>query len=274
VQLEWVECRWDNQNLLTGDRLAIAKIGFLLNFLKYFHSLFEIVLTEAGTRCAVSLLQKRPAGSQFTEIKSCSQVSEVKLKKSSPTAAPVKKKDMTKATTKVDSQKGTQKNLRSFFMPPAAKGKENTVDVNIVPQPSDSETSVKTSLVQGGSQHSTPSFLPDDTSASQISSSDTLPLSTSQAINEEPVDWSQSTSTTSELEKSSFETSTNLAAKAEWQRIQKTMKRVPLCSGHNEPCAVRVVKKPGPNLGRTFHCCARAQVRSPSSSDPLLHFTS
>ncbi|CAM9789806.1 unnamed protein product, partial [Discosporangium mesarthrocarpum] len=33
----------------------------------------------------------------------------------------------------------------------------------------------------------------------------------------------------------------------------------PFCSGHNEPCALRTVRKEGPNQGREFYCCARAQ---------------
>lgn len=47
----------------------------------------------------------------------------------------------------------------------------------------------------------------------------------------------------------------------EWQRIQQLMQNsVPLCKGHQEPCVPRVVKKAGPNLGRRFYVCARAEV--------------
>ncbi|KAF3619079.1 DNA-(apurinic or apyrimidinic site) lyase 2 [Capsicum annuum] len=47
----------------------------------------------------------------------------------------------------------------------------------------------------------------------------------------------------------------------EWQRIQQLMQTsVPLCKGHQEPCVSRVVKKAGPNLGRRFYVCARAEV--------------
>ncbi|XP_019172338.1 PREDICTED: DNA-(apurinic or apyrimidinic site) lyase 2 isoform X2 [Ipomoea nil] len=46
----------------------------------------------------------------------------------------------------------------------------------------------------------------------------------------------------------------------EWQRIQQFMQNsVPLCRGHKEPCVSRLVKKPGPNLGRRFYVCARAE---------------
>lgn len=51
----------------------------------------------------------------------------------------------------------------------------------------------------------------------------------------------------------------------EWQRIQQLMQNsVPLCKGHQEPCVPRVVKKAGPNLGRRFYACARAE--GPSSN--------
>ncbi|KAH6760068.1 endonuclease/exonuclease/phosphatase family protein [Perilla frutescens var. frutescens] len=50
-------------------------------------------------------------------------------------------------------------------------------------------------------------------------------------------------------------------ALVEWQRIQQLMQTsIPLCKGHKEPCVSRTVKKPGPNLGRRFYACARAEV--------------
>lgn len=49
-------------------------------------------------------------------------------------------------------------------------------------------------------------------------------------------------------------------ASREWQRIQDKMKMsLPLCKRHGEPCVPRSVKK-GPNIGRLFYVCARAQV--------------
>lgn len=53
----------------------------------------------------------------------------------------------------------------------------------------------------------------------------------------------------------------NGLALVEWQRIQQFMQTsIPLCKGHKEPCVPRVVKKPGPNIGRRFYVCARAEV--------------
>lgn len=52
------------------------------------------------------------------------------------------------------------------------------------------------------------------------------------------------------------------AALLEWQRIQQVMQNsIPLCKGHSEQCVARVVKKQGPNSGRRFYVCARAEVR-------------
>lgn len=54
-------------------------------------------------------------------------------------------------------------------------------------------------------------------------------------------------------------------AMMEWQRIQQLMQdSIPLCEGHREPCVARVVKKLGPNFGRRFYVCARAE--GPSSN--------
>lgn len=49
-------------------------------------------------------------------------------------------------------------------------------------------------------------------------------------------------------------------ALAEWQRIQEVMQNsIPICKGHNEPCVARIVRKSGPNMGRRFFVCARAE---------------
>ena len=51
------------------------------------------------------------------------------------------------------------------------------------------------------------------------------------------------------------------SVQSEWKRIQATMaRRIPVCRGHDEPCVFRVVIKKGPNLGRGFYVCARAQA--------------
>jgi hypothetical protein len=51
------------------------------------------------------------------------------------------------------------------------------------------------------------------------------------------------------------------SAQSEWKRIQATMaRRIPVCRGHGEPCVFRAVIKKGPNLGRGFYVCARAQA--------------
>ncbi|XP_044470054.1 DNA-(apurinic or apyrimidinic site) endonuclease 2 isoform X2 [Mangifera indica] len=60
--------------------------------------------------------------------------------------------------------------------------------------------------------------------------------------------------------KCSLDTEKNNIALLEWKRIQQLMENtIPLCKGHREPCVARVVKKPGPTIGRRFYVCARAE---------------
>lgn len=42
-----------------------------------------------------------------------------------------------------------------------------------------------------------------------------------------------------------------------WKSLLGGPLPMPLCGGHREPCVMRTVKKPGPNLGRHFYMCAR-----------------
>lgn len=44
-----------------------------------------------------------------------------------------------------------------------------------------------------------------------------------------------------------------------WKSLLGGPSPMPLCGGHREPCVMRTVKKPGPNLGRHFYMCARPQ---------------
>ncbi|CAK9187993.1 unnamed protein product [Ilex paraguariensis] len=62
-------------------------------------------------------------------------------------------------------------------------------------------------------------------------------------------------------------------ALVEWQRIQQFMQdSIPLCRGHGEPCVARVVKKAGPNLGRRFYVCARAEGPASNAEANCGHF--
>ncbi|XP_074556684.1 DNA-(apurinic or apyrimidinic site) endonuclease 2 [Curcuma longa] len=57
-----------------------------------------------------------------------------------------------------------------------------------------------------------------------------------------------------------YERESNSSAVIEWQKIQQKMKMtLPICKGHGEPCVARSVKREGPNRGRLFYVCARAQ---------------
>ncbi|KAI3428942.1 uncharacterized protein J3R85_008966 [Psidium guajava] len=64
----------------------------------------------------------------------------------------------------------------------------------------------------------------------------------------------------SPLDQSPLGKGKNNVALLEWQRIQQLMQNsIPLCKGHGEPCVSRVVKKAGPNCGRRFYTCPRAE---------------
>jgi len=51
--------------------------------------------------------------------------------------------------------------------------------------------------------------------------------------------------------------SSNQDASLFWKKVLKGPEPPPLCTGHNEPCVKRTVKKEGFNLGRQFYCCGR-----------------
>ena len=51
-------------------------------------------------------------------------------------------------------------------------------------------------------------------------------------------------------------TAASQAADAAWRKVQREI-TPPKCTGHDEVCKVRVVKKSGPNFGRLFFTCPR-----------------
>ncbi|KAA0025674.1 DNA-(apurinic or apyrimidinic site) lyase 2 isoform X1 [Cucumis melo var. makuwa] len=64
----------------------------------------------------------------------------------------------------------------------------------------------------------------------------------------------------SQINASPVEKEKSGVALLEWRRIQQVMQNsIPLCKGHKETCVARVVKKQGPNNGRRFYVCARAE---------------
>ncbi|OEL34424.1 DNA-(apurinic or apyrimidinic site) lyase 2 [Dichanthelium oligosanthes] len=70
----------------------------------------------------------------------------------------------------------------------------------------------------------------------------------------------------------SLSTDKRNTAALEWQRIQQKMKiTLPRCKGHREPCIPRSVKK-GPNIGRLFYVCARAQGPASNPEANCGHF--
>ena len=53
-------------------------------------------------------------------------------------------------------------------------------------------------------------------------------------------------------------TAASQAADAAWRKVQREI-TPPKCTGHDEVCKVRVVKKSGPNFGRLFFTCPRTK---------------
>lgn len=233
------------------------------------------------------LLQKRPYSSHTTDSESRPRLN-VKLDTSTLKKTTVK----SKIAKKPEVQKGKQQNLRSFFMPTLAvvKDKDNNqsfspcaekptfkslvnnihVDASVGNLSNSVGVEHQPLEYQGIEAHK--SFLDMKTNNSfEISSGEISQHFASQ----EKDDWVPDASSLSPssvepktgkigLESCTLNVSKKSTATMEWQRIQKAMlNKVPLCKGHKEPCVVRVVKKAGPNFGRAFHVCARAQVLTP-----------
>lgn len=132
---------------------------------------------------------------------------------------------------KIKRNLSSQPTIKSFFEQPGSK----TVNV------------ITSTLV-------TPAETLDLTNQTCVSNDDSLPenmqCTTSAAKDQDNTNVSSC----------SLSTDKSNAAALEWQRIQQKMKMtLPRCKGHSEPCIPRSVKK-GPNIGRLFYVCARAQV--------------
>lgn len=244
------------------------------------------------TVVSVSLLQKRPYSSHTTDSESSSRLKDVKLDTSTLKTTVVKSKN----TKKPEVHKGKQQNLRSFFMPTLAvvKDKDNNQCFDQCAEESTFKSLVNNIYVDAslgnlsnsvGVEHQPLEYQDIEAhkgldvktnNSSQISSGEISQHLGSQEKDDGLLDATSPSPLSVEpetgkigLESCTLELSQKSTATMEWQRIQKAMlKKVPLCKGHKEPCVVRVVRKAGPNLGRAFHVCARAQVLTPSPHPP------
>lgn len=58
-----------------------------------------------------------------------------------------------------------------------------------------------------------------------------------------------------------------------WSDLFQSRKaKWPNCTGHNEPCVLKVVKKKGPNCGRAFYMCKRPEGRPEDSNARCKYF--
>ena len=70
---------------------------------------------------------------------------------------------------------------------------------------------------------------------------------------------SESSSQCSVGETGSVARETSQGAASAWKNLLGGLGPAPLCKGHNEPCVLRMVKKPGPNKGKQFYTCNRGE---------------
>lgn len=250
-------------------------------------------------RVAVSLLHKRPFNDQIDETDLRQKPKDARLEVLSRVANV--KKRRSKTLKRLEGQKGKQQNLWSFFTLTSTEQKNGTEELPAIllcSQDSCSET-----FVQNSQQELSPGLVStsseavdtlsqvnvfklgdggtsaDNTDLSLFSSSQRSTQSGKQGRSERAGEESSSerwpldsrisdvgdlVSGNQLLKRPNLEATQKSSAATEWQRIQRAMvKKVPLCKGHGDPCVARVVKKAGPNFGRAFHVCARAQVLLP-----------
>ena len=65
---------------------------------------------------------------------------------------------------------------------------------------------------------------------------------------------------------------THTGLSKQWQQLLKGPQKPPLCSGHQEPCVRRKVKKDGPNFGKEFFVCARPAGSKGNKAASCNHF--
>ncbi|CAL5082565.1 unnamed protein product [Urochloa decumbens] len=143
---------------------------------------------------------------------------------------------------KIKRNLSSQPTIKSFFQPPGSKAINGSTSTLVAP--------VETV------HHTNQSCVPND---------DSLPgsMQCTTSVAEEQDNTNVSCS---------LSTDKCNAAALEWQRIQQKMKMtLPRCKGHREPCIPRSVKK-GPNIGRLFYVCPRAQGPASNPEANCGHF--
>lgn len=147
------------------------------------------------------------------------------------------------ANKKIKRSLSSQPTIKSFFQPPGFK----TVNAS---------TSSLVTAVETG-QHTNQECVSNDGGLPE-----NMQCTTSAAEDQDNTNASSC----------SLSTDKSNAAALEWQRIQQKMKMtLPRCKGHREPCIPRSVKK-GPNIGRLFYVCARAQGPASNPEANCGHF--
>lgn len=155
------------------------------------------------------------------------------------------KKSVTKKSRVESKTVGNQSNLLKFFGKREGS-KPSDVDRNVVCNHSNSTAGDCKTVVPGDS------ILLQESKLNLLSQSEKGGKSAELRVSCQSADFGKLTQEVSEPTNSSNNAST-------WKNLLKGPPTAPLCRGHDEPCVLRTVKKPGPNRGRQFWTCNRPE---------------
>ncbi|KAM1174365.1 DNA-(apurinic or apyrimidinic site) endonuclease 2 [Malus sylvestris] len=146
-----------------------------------------------------------------------------------------RKKTMCSNEAKKKAKRSSQLSLRSFFQ----------------------KSPITSNSVSSSSVISSKGNFPD---SNHLSNETPVPENQSGSPKQCELNSSASIQDSDEVDVYSLDKEKNNFALLEWQRLQQVMQNsIPLCKRHSEPCVARVVRKRGPNFGRRFYVCARAE---------------
>lgn len=157
-----------------------------------------------------------------------------------------------KSDTKKGSSLSKQSSLMNFFGKPAIK--KDSSDSQSIPKK-------ECKVVDTGHSQSVPSkkceVMGTQNRNGELNSRDTHDKSVSGQGSSE--DNSSESPSSSQEKKGAGEIKVKKSSAQVWKNLLKGPPTAPLCSGHKEPCLLRTVKKEGPNRGRQFFVCCRAE---------------
>ncbi|OWF42500.1 DNA-(apurinic or apyrimidinic site) lyase 2-like [Mizuhopecten yessoensis] len=133
-----------------------------------------------------------------------------------------------------------QSNLMNFFGKPASK-KDTTPDTSVTSRADCEVVKICQNDQENGNEKNKSVSTRNDSKVDLISSEDNESPSSSQEL------------------KGGGEIKVKKTSALAWKSLLKGPPTAPLCKGHKEPCLLRTVKKEGPNRGKQFFVCCRAE---------------